>query len=233
MKRGPENERCSWIQQQQPQSGALSNLRIRSMSKTSSEAEISSKDLTNSGLRARFQLDESNSQYRSRHFRIGLPRMNPRVQGSYSCRAPMSPVQESECQKEGLEKSKLLYRWGGLLLAILIKRRNYYSGDLDQFMIHMVLVLGEIKAMNVAADLRPRSLAPPSTARGVNALTKSSNRSSLHFSSAIYDTVQKFQEFPTSVEKPLFIKKGLDTEKIICSEQGYSSSSCSSASFSA
>jgi hypothetical protein len=138
------------------------------MSKTSSEAEISSKDLTNSGLRARFQLDESNSQYRSRHFRIGLPRMNPRVQGSYSCRAPMSPVQESECQKEGLEKSKLLYRWGGLLLAILIKRRNYYSGDLDQFMIHMVLVLGEIKAMNVAADLRPRSIAPPSTARGVN-----------------------------------------------------------------
>lgn len=53
-----------------------------------------------------------------------------------------------------------------MLLAILIKRRNYYSGDLDQFMIHMVLVLGEVKAMNVAAD--PRSVSPPTTARGVN-----------------------------------------------------------------
>lgn len=136
------------------------------MVKTSSEAELSSKDLTNSGLRARFRLDGSNSQYHSRPFRLGLPRMNPRIQGSYTYRAPLSSAQDPETSADDLEKSKLLYRWGGLLLAILIKRRNYYSGDLDQFMIHMVLVLGEVKARNVAAD--PRSVAPPTKARGVN-----------------------------------------------------------------
>ena len=61
---------------------------------------------------------------------------------------------EAEPTDKSLEKSKILYRWGGLLLAILIKRRNYYSGDLDQFMIHMVLILGEVKAMSARFFMR-------------------------------------------------------------------------------
>ena len=75
---------------------------------------------------------------------------------------------EAEPTDKSLEKSKILYRWGGLLLAILIKRRNYYSGDLDQFMIHMVLILGEVKAMSAAADPQACMAAPAAKARGVN-----------------------------------------------------------------
>ncbi|MBU4435956.1 MAG: hypothetical protein KKC14_16270 [Alphaproteobacteria bacterium] len=113
-------------------------------------------------------MDDSNCKYHSRHLKVGLPRMNPRMQTNFSFNDLVHHIDLEQIEDENLDKSKILYRWIGLFLSTLIKRRNYYSGDLDQFMIHMVLVLGEIKAMNVAADARSRSAAPPAAVRGVN-----------------------------------------------------------------
>lgn len=95
--------------------------------------------------------------------------MNPRIQENHPFRAPNTRSMEGDSNDKNLVKSKILHRLGGLLLAILIKRRNYYSGDLDQFMIHMVLVLGEVKAISAAAELQARMGSPAApAARGVN-----------------------------------------------------------------
>ncbi len=92
--------------------------------------------------------------------------MNSRIQDDYSYADGAESTPET--QEDDFRKSKLLYRQGSLLLATLVQRRNYYSGDLDQFMIHMVFVLGEVKALNAAADPRSRNAAPPAPARGIN-----------------------------------------------------------------
>ncbi len=138
------------------------------MIRTALKAEISSKDLTSAGLRARFQLDESNSQYYSGHFKIGLPIRKSRIQELAAIKSPAHSKSEYDSTDDDLENSKLVYRWCGILLSTLIKRRDYYSGDLDNFIIHMVLVLGELKAMNLAADSSARGLSQPAGGHGVN-----------------------------------------------------------------
>ncbi len=138
------------------------------MIRTASEAEISSKDLTSAGLRARFQLDESNTQYQSRNFRFRSPLNRSRLSGAPAIAPPSPENPEYELTDDDLENSKLVYRWCGMLLSTLIKRRDYYSGDLDNFIIHMVLVLGELKSMNLAADSSARGLSHPAGENGVN-----------------------------------------------------------------
>jgi hypothetical protein len=138
------------------------------MIRTASEAEISSKDLTSAGLRVRFQLDESNAQYHSDHFNFETPIRKHRGPQDAATFASKPSMAQSDLAYQDIEKSKSLYKWYGLLLSMLIKRRDYYSGDLDQFIIHMVLVLGEIRALNMAADATARNASRPPTDTGVN-----------------------------------------------------------------
>lgn len=48
------------------------------------------------------------------------------------------------------ETERFFYRWGGLFASVLTDLRQRYGGDLDQFLIHMVFMLGELDSLNLA-----------------------------------------------------------------------------------
>jgi hypothetical protein len=64
--------------------------------------------------------------------------------------------------------SGFFYRWGGLLSSTLIRIRNRFRGDLDQYLIYLVFLLNdlsrEISSRGVPAGRKPE-------ARGLNALS--------------------------------------------------------------
>ena len=56
----------------------------------------------------------------------------------------------------GRDVSRFFYRWGGSLSAVLARIRARYEGDLDQFALHLVVVLAELAAVNAAAEARAK-----------------------------------------------------------------------------
>jgi hypothetical protein len=61
--------------------------------------------------------------------------------------APIGPTGEAD--HDG-DVERFFYRWGGLLASILTDLRRRYGGDLDQFLIHMIFMLGELDNLNLA-----------------------------------------------------------------------------------
>jgi hypothetical protein len=64
--------------------------------------------------------------------------------------------------------SSFFYRWGGLLSATLIRIRERFQGDLDQYLIYLVFLLDQL-SRELAAKARPRGRL--AEARGLNALS--------------------------------------------------------------
>lgn len=56
----------------------------------------------------------------------------------------------------GRDVTRFFYRWGGSLSAVLSKVRARYDGDLDQFALHLVVVLTELASVNAAAEARAK-----------------------------------------------------------------------------
>lgn len=56
----------------------------------------------------------------------------------------------------GRDVSRFFYRWGGSLSAVLSRVRTRYDGDLDQFALHLVVVLTELASANAAAEARAK-----------------------------------------------------------------------------
>jgi hypothetical protein len=56
----------------------------------------------------------------------------------------------------GRDVSRFFYRWGGSLSAVLARIRTRYDGDLDQFALHLVVVLTELACANAAAEARAK-----------------------------------------------------------------------------
>jgi hypothetical protein len=59
-------------------------------------------------------------------------------------------------QPHDADMDRFFYKWGGSLASILARLRSRYGGDLDQFLIHLVFMLGELDMMNVAATARTK-----------------------------------------------------------------------------
>ena len=71
------------------------------------------------------------------------------------------------------EETRLsLYAWGSSLSAMLVRVRDRFDGDLDQYLIHLVFVLAELaeaKQATLARSRGPQVRRP--AARGLNALS--------------------------------------------------------------
>ena len=68
--------------------------------------------------------------------------------------------------------SRFFYRWGGALSAVLTRLRGRYRGDLDQFALHLVLMLSELAAANAAGLARAAGATRVvRRTRGLNALS--------------------------------------------------------------
>jgi hypothetical protein len=65
-----------------------------------------------------------------------------------------------------------LYAWGSSLSAMLVRVRDRFDGDLDQYLIHLVFVLAELAEAKAPARVRPiGTQVRPSAPRGLNALS--------------------------------------------------------------
>ena len=72
------------------------------------------------------------------------------------------------------DASRFFYRWGGELSSILIRLRARFDGDLDQYLLYSIFLLGELSQVVVGADARARGEAPREKERkGMNALSLS------------------------------------------------------------
>jgi hypothetical protein len=56
----------------------------------------------------------------------------------------------------GRDVSRFFYRWGGSLSQVLARLRGRYDGDLDQFALHLLVILGELASVNAAAEARAK-----------------------------------------------------------------------------
>jgi len=56
----------------------------------------------------------------------------------------------------GRDVSRFFYRWGGSLSQVLGRLRGRYEGDLDQFALHLVILLTELAQVNAAAEARAK-----------------------------------------------------------------------------
>jgi hypothetical protein len=61
-----------------------------------------------------------------------------------------APIGPAEAAGDEGDVERFFYRWGGLLASILTDLRRRYGGDLDQFLIHMIFMLGELDSLNLA-----------------------------------------------------------------------------------
>jgi hypothetical protein len=72
------------------------------------------------------------------------------------------------------DASRFFYRWGGELSAILIRVRARFDGDLDQYLLYLIFLLGELAQQAAASEAEARGEPPrPRERRGMNALSLS------------------------------------------------------------
>ncbi len=72
------------------------------------------------------------------------------------------------------DAARFFYRWGGQLSSILIRVRARFEGDLDQYLLYTIFLLGELSQLVAAADAEARGEPPrPRERRGMNALSLS------------------------------------------------------------
>lgn len=70
--------------------------------------------------------------------------------------------------------SRFFYRWGGELSSILIRVRARFDGDLDQYLLYLIFLLGELAQQAAASEAEARGEAPrPRERKGMNALSLS------------------------------------------------------------
>jgi hypothetical protein len=69
---------------------------------------------------------------------------------------------------------RFFYRWGGELSSILIRVRARFDGDLDQYLLYLIFLLGELSQIVAAREAEARGDPPrPREPRGMNALSLS------------------------------------------------------------
>lgn len=72
------------------------------------------------------------------------------------------------------DASRFFYRWGGELSSILIRIRARFDGDLDQYLLYLIFLLGELSQMVAGAEALGRGETPrPRERKGMNALSLS------------------------------------------------------------
>ena len=72
------------------------------------------------------------------------------------------------------DASRFFYRWGGQLSSILIRVRARFDGDLDQYLLYLIFLLGELSQIVASAEAEARGEPPrPRERRGMNALSLS------------------------------------------------------------
>ena len=72
------------------------------------------------------------------------------------------------------DASRFFYRWGGELSSILIRIRTRFDGDLDQYLLYLIFLLGELARVQAVAEAQARGdPLRPSEPRGMNALSLS------------------------------------------------------------
>lgn len=72
------------------------------------------------------------------------------------------------------DASRFFYRWGGELSSILIRIRARFDGDLDQYLLYLVFLLGELAQRVAGAEAVARGeQARPCERKGMNALSLS------------------------------------------------------------
>jgi hypothetical protein len=93
---------------------------------------------------------------------------------------PAADGHESRCEKPSFSEfldqdaSRFFYRWGGELSSILVRIRARFDGDLDQYLLYLIFLLGELARVQAAAEAEARGEPPrPSERRGMNALSLS------------------------------------------------------------
>jgi hypothetical protein len=72
------------------------------------------------------------------------------------------------------DASRFFYRWGGELSSILIRVRARFDGDLDQYLLYLIFLLGELSQVVAGAEAEGRGEPPRQRERkGMNALSLS------------------------------------------------------------
>jgi hypothetical protein len=72
------------------------------------------------------------------------------------------------------DASRFFYRWGGELSAILIRIRARFDGDLDQYLLYLIFLLGELSQTVAGTEALSRGETPrPRERKGMNALSLS------------------------------------------------------------
>ena len=72
------------------------------------------------------------------------------------------------------DASRFFYRWGGELSSILIRIRARCDGDLDQYLLYLTFLLGELSQTVAGAEALARGDTPrPRERKGMNALSLS------------------------------------------------------------
>ena len=72
------------------------------------------------------------------------------------------------------DASRFFYRWGGELSSILIRVRSRFDGDLDQYLLYSIFLLGDLAQQVAAAEAEARGDPPrPRERKGMNALSLS------------------------------------------------------------
>jgi hypothetical protein len=70
--------------------------------------------------------------------------------------------------------TRFFYRWGGELSSILIRVRARFDGDLDQYLLYLIFLLGELSQQVAAKEAEARGDPPRERERkGMNALSLS------------------------------------------------------------
>lgn len=70
--------------------------------------------------------------------------------------APPPPTDQWVTDYLGQDVSRFFYKWGGSFSAVLVRLRNRYDGDLDQFLIHLVFMLTELASANAVVEARAK-----------------------------------------------------------------------------
>ena len=72
------------------------------------------------------------------------------------------------------DASRFFYRWGGELSSILIRIRARFDGDLDQYLLYLIFLLGELSQITASAEAQARGEpVRPRERKGMNALSLS------------------------------------------------------------
>jgi hypothetical protein len=91
---------------------------------------------------------------------------------------PAEDSRETGCPKPSFSEfldqdaSRFFYRWGGQLSSILIRIRARFDGDLDQYLLYLIFLLGDLSRVLAAEEAKARGdPLRPSEPRGMNALS--------------------------------------------------------------